>query len=360
MNKAIALGVAAAIGLASLPATAGDTAGMKYLVFPKLEAAWVDADRNVDDGYQFGVGAGVGLSEKWNVELNLFKGFHDGPPSTGNLEITGFSVNGLRIFYPEAKASPFFSIGTGLLSKDLAIGGRTEDAMVEAGLGLLIDAFEKDDGSRKLQIRPEVRARVDFADSSDASNLSDFIAGIGFQYAFGPARAAPPPPPPPPPPAEEPPPPPPPPAAPVDTDGDGVYDDKDRCPNTPRGTKVDEIGCFVQVTLALNFETNSAALTASDRAELESAIAAIKTVPADVAAGISYEVAGHTDSVGRDAYNQALSERRAATVRDYMVDAGIPASQLNAVGYGESEPTASNDTPEGRAANRRVVITAKR
>jgi outer membrane protein OmpA-like peptidoglycan-associated protein len=71
-------------------------------------------------------------------------------------------------------------------------------------------------------------------------------------------------------------------------------------------------------------------------------------------------VVGHTDSRGRDAYNQALSERRAASVKDYLVAGGFPAGQIGTVGMGETQPVADNDTDEGRAKNRRVVITASR
>ena len=72
------------------------------------------------------------------------------------------------------------------------------------------------------------------------------------------------------------------------------------------------------------------------------------------------QIAGHTDSVGSDSYNQDLSERRALSVRDYLAAGGFPRSQMTAVGFGESQPIAPNDTPAGRAANRRVVITAER
>jgi OOP family OmpA-OmpF porin len=67
-------------------------------------------------------------------------------------------------------------------------------------------------------------------------------------------------------------------------------------------------------------------------------------------------VEGHTDNTGSDAYNQALSVRRANAVLKYLVDAGVPASRLSAQGFGESQPVADNDTAEGRAQNRRVVL----
>ena len=67
-------------------------------------------------------------------------------------------------------------------------------------------------------------------------------------------------------------------------------------------------------------------------------------------------IEGHTDSVGGDEYNQSLSERRAQAVRDYFVQQGIQSSTVEAHGFGKNEPIASNDTPEGRAQNRRVEL----
>ena len=68
------------------------------------------------------------------------------------------------------------------------------------------------------------------------------------------------------------------------------------------------------------------------------------------------EVAGHTDNVGPDKYNQNLSERRANAVMQYLVGKGISPNRLTAFGYGFSKPAESNDTPAGRAQNRRVEL----
>jgi outer membrane protein OmpA-like peptidoglycan-associated protein len=68
------------------------------------------------------------------------------------------------------------------------------------------------------------------------------------------------------------------------------------------------------------------------------------------------DVLGHTDSTGSDAYNQALSERRAQSVSDYLAARGVARARIGIRGYGESQPIASNDTDTGRAENRRVEI----
>ena len=74
---------------------------------------------------------------------------------------------------------------------------------------------------------------------------------------------------------------------------------------------------------------------------------------------VNIEVAGHTDADGPEGFNQALSEKRAEVVTDYLVKAGLPASRFTAVGYGSTQPIASNETDEGRAHNRRIEFVVK-
>jgi OOP family OmpA-OmpF porin len=74
---------------------------------------------------------------------------------------------------------------------------------------------------------------------------------------------------------------------------------------------------------------------------------------------LKVSVEGHTDSVGSDAYNQRLSERRAAAVKSYLVSEGIDGSRISTVGYGEAKPVASNSTEAGRAQNRRAEVIAR-
>ena len=150
---------------------------------------------------------------------------------------------------------------------------------------------------------------------------------------------------------------------PSDEDGDGVLDGIDQCPGTPAGREVDAEGCGeFQAALAqgrlvisgVQFAFNSAELREGPQAALTRAAGAIRNA-VDNNPGLTIEVQGHTDSIGSERYNQGLSERRAASVRDFIVglDASL-ASILTTAGYGESQPIASNDTDEGRAQNRRV------
>lgn len=101
----------------------------------------------------------------------------------------------------------------------------------------------------------------------------------------------------------------------------------------------------------VQFELESATLKPEAKATLDAAAMKLKQQ-----SGVMYEISGYTDTSGPEAYNLGLSERRAMAVKDYLVDQGVPASQLKAKGYGEANPTASNNTREGRMKNRRVEI----
>ena len=126
----------------------------------------------------------------------------------------------------------------------------------------------------------------------------------------------------------------------------------DRCPNTPAGDKVDSVGCSLTVRLEVFFDTNSDKIKPESYPDLERVVEFMtKTVPS--ASGV---VEGHTDSVGNDDYNLKLSQRRADSVRKYLVDKGVSPTRLEAKGLGETQPVADNKTADGRAQNRRVVL----
>lgn len=159
-----------------------------------------------------------------------------------------------------------------------------------------------------------------------------------------------------------------------DEDGDGVPDSRDKCPGTPRGVQVDANGCPPEppapvveevvvvkeetiVIRDVHFEFDSAKLTATDKQRLNTIASRLKQEKADA----RLSVTGHTDSVGSDVYNQKLSDRRAHSVTEYLIENGVPrASFVSVKGAGESQPVADNKTPEGRAQNRRTEIRIER
>ena len=144
---------------------------------------------------------------------------------------------------------------------------------------------------------------------------------------------------------------------PRDTDGDGIDDSKDECPGTLEGLKVDASGCVTSagsqtiVLKGVTFLAGSTELTPEAKSVLDDAYTALAGQT-----NLKVEVGGHTDSSGADAVNLALSQRRAESVRQYLVGKGIAADRLVAKGYGEAQPVADNKTAQGRSANRRVEL----
>ena len=119
------------------------------------------------------------------------------------------------------------------------------------------------------------------------------------------------------------------------------------------GVDVTSDGQSILVNLpnGVTFPVDSSAIEPSFRPTLDDVAASLVKYPNSL-----IDVYGHTDSTGSDTYNQALSERRARAVADYLTSRGVAASRLRSQGFGETQPVASNLTEEGRAANRRVEI----
>lgn len=150
----------------------------------------------------------------------------------------------------------------------------------------------------------------------------------------------------------------------LDSDNDGVSDAKDQCPDTIAGAKVDDTGCHqaltenIRQTLYIQFETGKAAVKQSSYADLEKLATVLREYPET-----SLLLEGHTDSQGSAEFNRQLSQQRADAAKAVLVNEfGIAAGRIEAVGRGEDQPIASNDTAEGRAQNRRVetVVEASR
>ena len=143
----------------------------------------------------------------------------------------------------------------------------------------------------------------------------------------------------------------------LDDDGDGVGNCKDQCAGTAKDLAVDANGCPIPVVMKLkvNFDFDKSDVKAQYHQELADFAAFMKQYP-----GTTVEIAGHTDAKGTDEYNQKLSQRRAGSVRSYLIQKfGMDGKLLTAVGYGESKPVATNDTDEGRAENRRMEAALK-
>lgn len=376
--------IAATIILAGASAALAEE-GDKYSYFL---GSYVEPDSalNFDDGYGLQIGIGNEMTKLWNLEGYIQYTRNDGSPSLANSTV-GADLQ--LVINRDHAFEPYLFAGIGY--HDSKVGGMGDDqaAVQAAGIG-----FRAALGDRGATLRVEYRYR---AYDVFAIDMNDQLYSLGIQMPFGKKS--------------------PPPAVPVrarDSDGDGVDDDRDRCPNTPAGVSVDADGCAidsdgdgvadhidqcpgtvrgaivddkgceldgdsdgvvdrldqcpdseagVQVDIngceikeeirlpGVTFESNSDRLLPGAESVLNDAAATLKKNPE-----IKVEVAGHTDSDGAADYNESLSARRAATVRDYLLNRGVSEDAMTSRGYGESQPVADNGTAEGKATNRRVVL----
>lgn len=150
---------------------------------------------------------------------------------------------------------------------------------------------------------------------------------------------------------------------PLDEDGDGVCDGIDQCPGTPAGTKVDARGCPTEVARLLlanvHFEFDRAEIQPFYRSILDEVATSLLQSDWRV---LEIELRGHTDAIASTDYNYRLGQRRADSVKDYLVGKGVPAARLVTKSFSKLEPVAPNenpdgsDNPDGRALNRRVEM----
>lgn len=339
------LALAMATSVSAQDSTASDAIPAEKQTYLSILGTYtdVDSDRNVDfgNGASLIVGRQLGHGN-WFIEgqllTNILETDVDGTDfyNYGAGADLVYSLNGRKGW------SPFALVGIGGNYDDVRPDSEDEwNFFANAGLGMV----SKPLGTYGLRIRAE--ARYVYDDFQDG--YGDIRYGLGLELPLQPYErpigvAATP-------------------AAPVnvvsvqdlaDSDGDGVPDKFDKCPGTAQGMTVDGVGCAIAQVLTLtgvNFEFASARLTSDSRKILEDVAAKIKHFE-----NVPMELAGHTDSVGSDAYNEKLSQQRAESVREFLVEQGVPGANLAAKGYGESKPVADNKTDAGRQLNRRVEL----
>jgi len=165
----------------------------------------------------------------------------------------------------------------------------------------------------------------------------------------------------------------------LDGDGDGVSDYFDKCPNTPVGVKVDGAGCPLPVPPVADTVTkvfnNTYVITEEDKKVVNEAIRNLefdfakatirprslpyldRVAALLVKKGFSLKLGGHTDAIGSESANMILSKDRAESIKNYLVSQGANSGKIEAVGYGKTQPIATNKTEAGRQQNRRVEFT---
>ncbi|OJS98980.1 OmpA family protein [Marinobacter nauticus] len=333
-----------------------------------------DDKRDLSETGTFGVGVEYRFLPRWSVEAVYSRADADRKYVAGESEFQELRIDGTYYFAgPDAAWNPYVSLGAGhaefgvgdTISYTTA-GTDHEETRVNVGVGFRYNV------SDSISIRGDLREFYGIDEST-----FDTMASLGLSWAFTRTVAASKPAP-----APEPAPAP----APADSDGDGVPDNRDQCPNTPAGVQVDSRGCPVDsdgdgvpdyrdecpntaagatvdergcegvtetvetIELRVQFPTNSSVIDATFDNEIRRVADFMAEYPET-----TVEIAGHSDSIGDAEYNRFLSQRRAEAVANRLTTVlGIDPDRVSAMGYGEAEPIASNDTAAGRAQNRRV------
>ncbi len=334
-------------------------------------------DRNSFDGWGGGLALGKILNEHFNVEVKGFWQQFNGRPDSMlgawnqdrgryNADFTGGTVDVQYFFFRDA-FSPYVVAGIGGMNTSQrypglsplpngqsligllpgagnSSGGSTASFIFETGVGATYEVLDN------FLLRADVRYRLDTAPSSINSRIgqnrrpdvfNDLLVNVGFMIPFGdkPTKVAA--------------------AAPVvndcatrDSDHDGVNDCDDKCPNTAKGTKVDEYGCPIRIELkGVNFNWDSPELTETAKSILNKVAADLSVYPLKK----TIEVRGFASSEGQEAHNLRLSQRRSESVVNYLKSKGI-ANKMIAKGFGIAYPIADNATEAGRVKNRRVEL----
>jgi OOP family OmpA-OmpF porin len=365
--KKIVMGVS--LVLASGLAIAGDHDfdGRIYAT-PSFTYVIPDSDKNAKAGIGVGIGLGKFFTKRISVDLEFSRVVLD-KNNGDELTQNTLDLMGRYHFNEQMGIRPYLGLGVGFL--------RTQRP-TEFNSTLSLAAGISKEINDRIRLRTEVRYRLENSDDriTGEDSFADYLFNAGLSIALGEASVQstqtnlvdP--------------------APQMDSDNDGVSDANDRCPNSPAGTKVDANGCAVAVDgdddrdgvlnsvdqcphskagavvgrdgcevkvvielQGVHFDTDKSTLKPESIVILD---AAVKTLGDH--GSIRVEVAGHTDSTASDAYNQALSQRRAKVVYDYLSAHGIADDRMTWKGYGESQPIATNDTAEGRARNRRTEL----
>lgn len=324
---------------------------------------YIDADndmRRINDSRD-GVRALLGkrLSPWFALEgtasFNEFGRYGVAPPKSRPQKEASLALEGL--VYPfkcTGQVDPFVKAGVG------GVYFNEDDTALKVSVGAGLDWTVADNG---LKVRTDAAWRYMDTDEPVPSPLGDnpteWVIGAGLILPFGDApkvdegcaKMAPKPAPAKDTTPEEPAAP----AAPMDSDGDGVIDADDKCPNTPPGTKVDANGCPVPETVVIYFAFDSSELNSAAKAALDRVAANL--VNKNFVVAIAN---GHADRTGTEEYNMGLSERRASSVANYLAGKGVESGDIRQRAYGETRPAAPGDTEIGRAKNRRVEINLLR
>ncbi len=321
-------------------------ADYKYEITPTIGGVYTEGNLDLDRNYANG-GLSLGFNQFDSfidqVELGFLRSIEDVDYEGGNNDsgITRIFTNIVKEYDLTSDVSLYTLVGAGVEIFDNEANGNEDGVFGNYGAGVKYKIADQ------FALKFDVRHLIE-ADHGD----NNLLYNLGFSVPFGevskpapvvvaaapvvakPAPVV---------------------QAPKDSDGDGVIDSLDECPNTMAKAKVDSVGCMTLVNLNINFDNNSSVIKDSYNTRIVEFANMMKANPK-----LKATIGAHTDSVGSDAYNQKLSERRAASTVEALKALKVDPSKITAVGYGEAKPVATNATAEGKAQNRRVeAVMAK-
>ena len=321
-------------------------ADYKYEITPTIGGVYTEGNLDLDRNYANG-GLSLGFNQFDSfidqVELGFLRSIEDVDYEGGNNDsgITRIFTNIVKEYDLTSDVSLYTLVGAGVEIFDNEANGNEDGVFGNYGAGVKYKIADQ------FALKFDVRHLIE-ADHGD----NNLLYNLGFSVPFGevskpapvvvaaapvvakPAPVV---------------------QAPKDSDGDGVIDSLDECPNTMAKAKVDSVGCMTLVNLNINFDNNSSVIKDSYNTRIVEFANMMKANPK-----LKATIGAHTDSVGSDAYNQKLSERRAASTVEALKALKVDPSKITAVGYGETKPVATNATAEGKAQNRRVeAVMAK-
>lgn len=316
-----------------------------WYITPEVGGISPNYQRSLEkNDWLYGLAFGRELDRHWNLELNADDTHLSGRRGSASVNIYGTTLDALLVLNRSGTFSPYLRFGGGFLH-DVA-GGRTANQTnfaADGGVGFYWNLWRSRGGGRTFALRPEIKVR--WENPGRSAHLQDYIADLGFQYSFGGASAS-----------------------------SGVVQTAPLLPAPPHAIESEPMtapavvpppsraGSALRlpshgpvILKGVTFAFNSARLRASSRSVLDQAAAGLKQHPR-----LRVQIQGYTDSTGTAAYNLKLSQRRADSVRNFLLAEGVAPGQLDARGFGLADPIASNRTAAGRAQNRRVVMEVLR
>lgn len=312
-----------------------------YEVTPTIGGVYPEGNLDIHSQLTYGLRFGINLDS--NIVSQIELGYDrsddvDYEKSTKDTNINRYYANVVKEYKLTPETALYALVGLGHEDLSNSENGNGDSMFAQYGGGVKYWV------SDNFALKAEVRHAVKF-DHGDNNLFYSLGFAIPFSPKVAPVVAK----------AEPKPAPVAAPVAPKDSDMDGVYDDKDKCPNTPKGTVVDVDGCTKIIRLHVKFDFDKSVVKPAFMPEIQKVADFMKQNP-----GYSVVLEGHTDSKGSDAYNQKLSDSRAKAVAKALSNLGVPAAKVTTEAYGESKPVATNDTEAGRAENRRVDALFKK